>query len=169
MYWSNCTEIINVKLNGTMQPSNSIFGKWSFNIQSNSLIQTWCMFHSIARALISIFNIGFPTKLKASLWALNLGGTIENDDQLITNSTWFVRTEKKNHTLFKKKFKIFLQSKKREIWEQKKKTQECIKCQQWKLQNKSIQFIIIKQSRTKHMTQHLQRHGPLHLLMWSKN
>ena len=32
-------------------------------------------------------------------------------------------------------------------------------------QNKSNQFIIIKQSRTKHMTQHLQRHGPLHLLM----
>lgn len=32
-------------------------------------------------------------------------------------------------------------------------------------QNKSIQFIFIKQSRTKHMTQHLQRHGPLHLLM----
>ena len=51
------------------------------------LIQTWCVFHSIARALISIFNIGFPTKLKASLWALSLGGTIENDDQLITNST----------------------------------------------------------------------------------
>ena len=100
MYWSNCTEIINVKLNGTMQPSNSIFGKWSFNIQSNSLIQTWCMFHSITRALISIFNISFPTKLKASLWALNLGGTIENDDQLITNSTWFVRTETKNHNFF---------------------------------------------------------------------
>ena len=140
-----------------MQPRNSIFGKWSFNIQSNSLIQTWCMFHSIARALISIFNIGFPTKLKASLWALNLGGTIENDDQLITNSTWFVRTETKNHTFF-----FFFGTEE----DSGMHRMSAIKITK---QNKSIQFIIIKQSRTKHMTQHLQRHGPLHLLMWSKN